>query len=290
MEVASSGVWRFPKAEAVKTDDEWLVELLEPAEGVLPLGVLRDEDFENKPTRLRSTTSAILDNLREAVTERNPNRSAHKLAQHVRQFFAPELCGDHGLPVWHTSRTQVCQARQTERAAALSVAHVRNLVNFLDALIDAVEQVNLRRAPCTPRQVIDLLEYLPLGALDATIRERLARDGRLELPSSRLLVRSALDESVKSSALVLSARWPAGRPPQLALVAWSPIALYVADQLLMFGHADAAQRCSVCGNLFNPRRTHQVGQALYCQRPECQRRRLASNQARYRERKAAQHG
>src|SRR5215203_5277168 len=147
MEVASSGVWRFPEAEAVETDQGWIIDLVGRVENVLPLGVLRDDDWTNKPISLRASTDRILDDLREAVTEPDASRSARKVASHVRRYFAPEVCGRHGLPLWHLNRSRLCPQGQTDRAASLSVGHIRNLVNFLDALTDAVEQANHRRSP-----------------------------------------------------------------------------------------------------------------------------------------------
>jgi hypothetical protein len=287
MEVASSGVWRYGSAEAVQRDGEWWVALAGEAELVLPKGVVRDADFGAQPARIRSTIGETFDDLRNAVTMPDAEQSAEAVARHVGRYFAPELCGRHGLPYWHRATGGQCTPGGIGPTVAFPVAHVRRLVEFLDGIRDAVEQVTHRRQPLTRRQAGDLLGYLPLQSIEGIVRGELQRDGRVSLTRGRQVVRIALDSVVRSSGLHLSTRWPAQRQPQLAVVAHSSSALFAADLVMSLGQAGGAVECSVCGNLFTPRRQPRSGDSLYCQRPECQRRRLAVNQARYRQRKGS---
>lgn len=287
MELASWGTWRYPEAVATQTGTGWVILLEGSAIRSLPKGVIYDDDFGGPVERLSSTTAGALDDLRDALTNPCDAESARLVARHVGEHFAPEICGRHGLPYWHLAKGQCPPGGiEGESAVALPLGQLRALLVFLDAVNDAVEQVHGKRAPLTARQALDLLSYLRLPAVDGIVKGEVAGSGRLEIPRSKQLVRMALDESVRASGLQLSARWPDRRAPQMALVARSSTALYVADLLLLLGRADGAICCTACGNHFTPRRAARSGETLYCQRPECQRQRLAANQARYRERKS----
>lgn len=286
MDVVSTGMWRYPEASARLFGGEFWVECSGHAEEVLPRGVLRDGDLGNVPTRLRASLRDVVEDLKVTATHASDADASTHLVRHVARFGAPDFCGAHGLPRWHDGNECTPGGLGSSRHVAVRLADVRRFINFLDGIQDATEQLSGQRRPLRRRAVEDILS----GGLTPAVVRDIARDemaalGALSLPRARQLIRTSVDQAIKASGLSLSTRWPNQRRPQLALVAWSTVALYFADLVIGLGQPGGSLACSVCGLPFTPKRHPRQGDGLYCGRVECQQRRLSTNQAAYRARK-----
>ncbi|CAN5232521.1 hypothetical protein BH20ACT5_BH20ACT5_14070 [soil metagenome] len=289
MDVVSVGLWRCPAAEPVQVDGRWWVARRGESELVLPRGVAPDLDFGNEAVRLAATLHEVHEELRLTATLTGQAAADH-LAEHVRAFGGPDLCG-HGLPMWHEDRPRQkggsCRHAGVPGStdAGVSVDAVQQMVTTLDAVRDAYERLARARQPLSRRVTADLLAWPVLPDwYRVLVSAELDRDGHLWTGRARTLVRLVLDAAMRDSGLRTAVVWrPQGRP-ELALVAASDTALYVADAVAHVGVLDEDRTllCSVCGQPFTPKRAPREGDALYCRAPECQRTRARRNQARKR--------
>jgi hypothetical protein len=295
VDVLSAGMDRWPDAQIRQVEGTWWVDAGKTHVPGLPRGVGRDDDYSwepgHEPIQLRKTLHEVVEHLRETALYKDERAAAH-LTQHVALFGLPDLCGAHGMPIWHDGRPtgRSCPYAGTPGGnnVGASLPSVLRLINFLDALRDAHEHLTKARTKLSSRVVDDVLafEILPQTYLDI-VRGELARDGHLTQIRSRQLVRLAFDAAMSSSGLIVTSRWEHQRRLELAFLARSTVALYVADTLAHVGttSADRTFLCAVCGQPTTPKRSPRPGEGIYCHRPECQDKRSAVKQARYRARK-----
>jgi hypothetical protein len=238
---------------------------------------------------MEATLHEVLEHLSTTATFADKGEAAAHLRDHAAMFGLPDLCGAHGKPIWHDGRPSgrscpYAGVPDGENVGA-SLPQIVRLINFLDALRDASEHLTKRRTQLPSRVAEDIVAFgiQPDWYVD-TIRAELARDGHLKQTRARQLVRLALDAAMSSSGLTVTARWEPQRRPELALVARSTVALYVADTLAHIGTTspDRTFTCAVCGQPITPKRSPRSGEGVYCRRPECQRQRSVIKQARYR--------
>ena len=293
MDVLSAGVERWPDAQARRIAGTWWVDAGSAHLAGLPRGVLHDDDYDlvpgREPVKLEATLHEVVEHLRTTATFADEGEAAAHLRDHAAMFGLPDLCGDHGKPIWHEGRPagRSCPyaGMPDGQNVGASLPQVVRLINFLDALRDASEHLTKRRTQLSSRVVEDIVAFgiLPDWYVD-TIRAELARDGLLKQTRGRQLVRLALDAAMSSSGLTVTARWQPQRRPELALVARSTVALYVADTLAHIGTTspDRTFTCAVCGQPTTPKRSPRPGEGVYCRRVECQRQRSVIKQARYR--------
>ena len=293
MDVLSPGVDRWPEASVRQIEGVWWVDVGTFHVAGLPRGVRHDDDYDLEsgagPVPLKATLHEIVEHLRLAACFADEGKAAAHLKEHVATFGVPDLCGAHGLPIWHdgrpTGKSCPYAGMPDGENVGARVHHVVVLVNFIDALREASGLLKKRRTKLSPRVVEDVLAFgiLPESYV-GTVRAELGRDGQLTQIRSRQLVRLALDAAMRSSGLTVTTRWEPQRRPELALVAHSTVALYVADTLAHVGTTakDRTFVCAVCGQPTTPKRSPRPGEDVYCRRVECQRKRSAIKQARYR--------
>lgn len=286
-------MFRFPEAKPVQADGGGWVECVGPAEQVLPRGVHPDPGFEDSATRLTATLHEIAEHLRQVATY-SGDEAASQLVEHVRTFGGPFLCV-HGLPMWHEDRPaeggQSCRypgvpGSKGKGPGAVSVAAVQRMVSTLDA-VRTMHDLLVRRQRIRPALVEDVLGWPVLPSyLSDIARAEPKRDGFLWTGRGRQLVGRVLDSAMSASGLRASVVWRRGSRPELALVAGTATALYIADAVAHVSGFDDDRTfiCSVCGLPFTPQRAPRAGDALYCRRAECQRTRQRINQARWRAR------
>ena len=292
VDVLSPGVDRWPDAQMRQVKGTWWVDAGKTHVPGLPRGVRRDDDYNwepgREPIQLKETLHEVVEHLRDTALYEGQEAAAH-LTEHVAMFGLPDLCGAHGKPIWHdgrpTGRSCPYAGIPDGDNVGAPLPNVVRLINFLDALRDASEHLTQARTKLSPRVVDDVLafEILPQTYSD-TIRSELARDAGLGQIRSRQLVRLAFDAAMSSSGLIVTSRWEPQRRPELALVARSTVALYLADTLAHVGttSADRTFLCAVCGQPTTPKRSPRPGEGIYCRRTECQRKRATLKQARYR--------
>lgn len=191
--------------------------------------------------------------------------------------------------MWHDHRPpDAARAGSGSCLHALRVPDVIRMVSALDAITDAHVRLTRQRRPLGRRIVEDILAWpvLPVQFADV-IRAELNRDGQLWTDRARQLVTRTLDDAMRQSELRASVTWAPQRRPELALVAGTTVALYIADVLAHVGAVDVDRSyvCRVCGQPFTPKRAPRPGDGLYCRRPECQRVRERSKQRAYRDRR-----
>lgn len=289
MDVVSAGAWRFPDAEAVLDEGVWWVALLGEGELVRPRGVRADDHFDDEPEVLPETLHEVYEDLRLVAVQPDHGDAADHLAQHIRRFGVPELCG-HGLPMWHSDRTDVsrgCTAgRLPDGRVGVRVDHVAAMVTTLDAIGQAYEYLTAHGA-MPGRRAIDHLLAWPVQASalrspaavrhsDAAVAKRLLRG----------LVTRTLDAALRASGGYIGTAWREQRRPELVLFAQTTVSLYVADTLAHVGFIapDRTLVCAFCGQPFTPKRPPRSEDTLCCRRPECQRERTRRNVARSRAR------
>lgn len=299
----SPGIWRYETANAKLLEGEWWVMLPGQPELVSPRGVRPDDDYDSRARPLGDTLHEVMTHLGELeMMEREA--AAQQLASHCRLFGAPDLCGEHGLPLWHDGpRVRRASSRQfgslnpscapgtgPDGALGLKVSAVTKFVKHLRGLEHIADHLRLRRER-TPDWMVD--DVLKGGILDEHYvrRVREARErGDFDQDATRHLLTYSLDRVMASSWLAPTMRWPKQRRPELALVANTTCALYVADVLAHVGAPDDADRtyvCSACSMPFTPKRRLKESEGTYCRKPECQRERNRLKQVRRRERETA---
>lgn len=281
MDVVSAPVLRMPAAAARFDGQEWWVDSGPQREEVLPRGVHRDDDFDNAGRTLAATLHEVVEHLSLTATMPDDQAAAEHLAEHARRFTWPDLCSSHGLPVFHDGAPR----RGCPVSDRLRLGHVRRMVDAFDGIADAADHLQRQRRPLPTRIARDILEWgiTPHSRTRAAVVER---DNGLRVQDARHLVRTTLDGAARAADLHLSTRWQPQRRPELALVAETTVALYVADTLAHVGTTsdDRTFVCSVCGQPFTPKRAPRPGDGLYCRRPECQRERARIRQAHHRDR------
>lgn len=292
LDLVSWGAERYPMAEVVSVNGEWWVACTGKPESVLPSGVVWDDDFSTRPQRLRTSAAQWLDDLCVTATFRDASRAAGHLREHIANMAMPDFCGPHGRPMWHPERpnSHSCLFPSVAESLGVRLATVIAFANFVDAVRDASTQLATQRRGLSRRLTDDILAFSETPESQKAIVRAESEGGSISLPRSRALLRSALDGTVAASGLVMSTRWPRQRRPQLALVANSTLAIYVAELLMGIGVPPTALECSICGMPFTPKRAPRAGDGRFCSRPECQRRRQAANQARRRARLRVGHG
>lgn len=293
MDVLSPGMDRWPDASVRQVEGVWWVDAGTSHVAGLPRGVRHDDDYDvepgAEPVQLKATVHEVVDHLKMTATIENQGQAAAHLAEHIARFGLPDLCGAHGKPIWHDGRPSGRSCPYAGMPGGDNVGaqltQVLVLVNFIDALRDASEHLTIRRTQLSSRVVEDILAFgiLPEWYM-GTVRAELGRDGHLTQTRSRQLVRLAVDAVMRSSGLTVTTRWEPQRRPELALVARSTVALYVADTLAHIGTTspDRTFTCAVCGQPTTPKRSPRPGEGIYCRRVECQRKRAVLKQARYR--------
>lgn len=80
--------------------------------------------------------------------------------------------------------------------------------------------------------------------------------------------------------------------PELALSSRTAIGIYLADAIRVLGllGGERSLTCSICGQLFTPKRAARPGEGIYCRTPACQRERARRKQASYRHNKRQRDG
>src|SRR4051794_14556278 len=116
MDIVTPGMWRYPNAAAERLGGELRVILGEPAELVIPLGVLHNDDDDGVPVALGHTLHEVSRDLIQ-LGMLKPDEAADRLASHCRRYGAIDLCRDHGLPIWHhySDRTPIPTLRRPSR-------------------------------------------------------------------------------------------------------------------------------------------------------------------------------
>lgn len=301
MDVVSGGIWRYPEASAETIDGTWWVRLAGTPELVLPRGPLPDDDYDLPPKKLTHTLHEVCTDL-EHLLGLGEREAALHLAHHCRLYGAPDLCGPHGLPVWHSHPERATDRHGRRRTTlqpscpigefpgsadpGLRAGDVVKLIEFTNAVIQLAHHVTTRRTPAQAWLADAILGY---GLISPALSRHLADASRAGVSSAqgRHLVRAAVNAAMTSSGLNITSRWERERRPELALAARTTTALYVADLQAHIGmHApDRSVVCSVCVRPVTLQRTPRKGDAVYCRRTECQRERNRLNQARWRERR-----
>lgn len=306
MDLFSVGLWRYPKADAQRFGDDWWVVLPGQATLALPEGVMRDYEDDNEPELLDVTLHEVRSDLDMLESLDNEEQAAAHAAVHCRRFGTPDLCGPHGLPVWHdpprarpggAPRTRVVSpsciyGEAPDGHLGLKVAAVVNFVKHLRGLEQIADHLTLRQDP-TPAWMID--EVLNGDFIEPQYVRRvrgLQQANEFTRNETRRLLTHAVDRAMASSRLVATVRWPEERRPELALVADTACALYVADLLAHVGSTDPDRTylCSVCGQPYTPRRRLKPNEGRYCTRPECRNERNRMKQVRRRAREGATDG
>jgi hypothetical protein len=290
-------IWRYPQARPRKLGGVWWVDPGPAVQQVLPAGVDVDNDVGNQPTRLKATLHELVSDLRLTATMPSREEAAGHLAAHVATFGMPDLCGPHGLPMLHGRRSggPSCTYGTLPESESLgvSVEHVIRLVNFLDALIDATDELMNQRKGISVRVVEDILGFPVLShSYSSSVRAELTNYGHLQTGRARQLVCSALEGFMQASGLRITMRWEPQRRPELALVADTTVALYAADTLADIGASSGSRSyvCQSCGQPVTLGRAPRAGDGIFCRRPECQRERNRAKVARHRSRNGRQNG
>lgn len=250
---------------------------------------MRDTDFDNQPLRLNCSLHEALDHLRLTATFDDPAAAAHHLREHVATIARPDFCGPHQRPMFHPGRVEgrscLTAGLRGERSVGVRLSDVIGFVNFLDAITDAADHLTSQRRGLNLRLLRDISAFPEADEFQCLLaRAEVDANGVVSVPRSRSLVRVSLDLAIAAAGLVASTRWPPQRRPQLALVAHTTLALYLADVVMGLGVPPTALECSVCGNPYTPKRGLREGDGRYCSRVECQRKRQAHNQAKRRAR------
>jgi hypothetical protein len=304
VDVLSSGLLRFRDAQPVqRADGSWWVTAPGEGDPTLPRGVHAEPDYSDDPapTVLRETRHEVYEHLSLTATLADEAAAEH-LAAHVRNYGIPQLCGAHGLPVWHDGRTT--SRGGSERAGcrygeftgpdgsmtpAVSLEHVVSMVTSLDAIGELHRHlVDMRTRP--RRQVTEdvlrwpvqgpWLRQAAMGLLDGE-----ASKGGPWSETARRLVSESLDRALRQSGMYLGMVWNRQTRPELANHAQSSVSLYVLDVIEHLGaERDRTYVCDVCRMPFTPKRAPRAGDGLFCRREECQRERTRRNVARSRAR------
>lgn len=296
MDLLSVGIWRHPQVEAQQFGDEWWVTLEGAPQLVLPQGVLFDDDYDNEPPKpLRETLHEVMKNL-DNLDTLDTDGAAQHLADHFRRYGALDLCGAHGRPIWHApprhsgpglpgSVTTSCAypGETPDGGLGIKVTNVTRFVKHLRGLEQIADHLARRRERTRDWMISDVLEGEFIDPRYADVVKARHAVGNFDQEATRRLLRYALDSDMQASKLTMTMRWPGQRRPELALVANTVAALYVADVIAHIGSADPDRTflCSVCGLPFTPKRRLRADEGVYCRRLECRRARNLDKQRRY---------
>ena len=288
-------VWRFPDARPEVVKGEWWVACGRKKESVVPMGVFAEPGWKVSTRTLSHSLLQVLDDLRMVAVDLAPDEQAEHLARHVAHFGMPDLC-EHGLPRHHPvpdvssqplkSLNETCRRSRLpgRQMLGVKVLHVVRFVNFLDALTDACELLG-RRRNVRARVVEDLLAFPLLAGPPHGWRLWPAQPAQTNLNADQVrdLVKQSLSAAMEASGVDLATTWASKQRPQLTLSANTNVGLYVLATVARIGMTsqDEAFTCSFCHQSYTPKRPPRQGEQLSCQRPECQKRRRASNQRIY---------
>lgn len=313
MDVVSGGTWRYPEARAEEVEGTWWVRLAGTPELVLPRGPLfHDEDpvddgdhayATTLPMPLEQTLHEVSVDLGQLCGADEASAASH-LERHCQLYGAPDICGAHGLPVWHGYPERVPD-RHGRRATNLRpscpygafpgsdevgirVQAVINLVQFMDAVTQLADHISTKRIPARAWMAKEVLDY---PVIPPVLRKRFSPSAQqtVSVSDSRHILRLAVDIAMTATGLTLTTQWQPQRRPELALAARTTTALYIADLHAHIGtnRADRSVVCSVCGMPTSSKRAPRAGDRVYCSRTECQRARNRLKQARFRAKEKA---
>ena len=246
----------------------------------------------------------VLDDLRMIALDATAEEQAGHLARHVAQFGLPDLCGEHGLPIYHYSRymADVFARREHPRLGnscprsnfpgretlGIMVLHVVRFINFLDALADACESLGRRRK--VPERVVEdllALHIIPDPPHMGATAPVLPMETDLNPDQARYLVGECLDSAMRTSGVGPVTTWATKQRPQITLRSSTNVGLYVLATVARIGMTsqDDVFSCFFCQQTYTPRRHPRPSERLCCPRTECQKRRRAENQRAYAARK-----
>ena len=305
MDVVTSGMWRYPQARAREVKGVWWVQLAGSPELVIPRGPIHDDDDSGRPHRLKQTLHEGLTSLAQ-LGHGDEASAARQLEQHCQNFGAPEICGSHGLPVWHDhpsrvlDRHAVTRPRQNVRPSCpigafpdsadpgIRVRDVVAFAKFLNALTELASHVSDRRQPAPAWMGEEILNY---GLLSETQTRHLATPPgeRVGVTAARRLWSMAFDAATTATGLRTTTRWRPARRPELVLEARTTAALHLADLMAHVGlnQPDRSEVCSVCGMPVTLQRAPRAGDRIYCRSDECQKIRNRQKQQRFRAKERA---
>lgn len=183
-----------------------------------------------------------------------------EMADFVSRYGLPELCAQHGRPIWHADEAAPDH---------LWVRHIRRAARAFDGWLTAGKRLKVANQT-TPSPHVGL--FLGGGAwVGGYGREELAEE---------------LTQLYRDAGIRPLVRWAPGS--RLALTTEGVGLMGVLSTLLLRAVAardEVSYQCDNCGDLVERGRPPQPDEAIYCDRAECKREQRRRNTAAYRARK-----
>ena len=280
---------RYPECH-VSRDGEWVV-LGGTPESVVPSDVLgRHEDSDPAPRRLKSSVGDALDHF--LVLADIAFGHAEHLREHIATFGISHLCGDHGLPMFHTSparsRDSATAGRTITRgvscltggpADAEGVAGIRvdaavAIARFFNAVLDLAYVVRHGKKVArwhlddvaVPGREKSVTWQLAVSEFEAHEKPR--------TPRLRTLVTQGADGFLRQCTSQAGVAWLEHRRPELVMKAkdsWGLYTLEMIRRLSVDGERRETHRCVFCDDVVLMPRRPREGDRTVCDSPECRR-------------------